>query len=231
MSNHQYESAASHFRYAIVWDSRGVDAHVGLGEVYLKQGKKERALEQFAYVLSIDRHSSAAERDIHEARTEGQEEQAFRDLELQVPREPNNADLHTTYAEELVERDRLSDAVYQATKALDLDPKQWHAHCALGRVELKLGHFAEARSHLQLAIAHDPTDDDALSALGDLDMKEGHADKAVADYRALTKLIPEEAEGHEKLAAALEATGDKTGAAAERKTAADIIARAKSATT
>ena len=228
VAERRYESALSHYRYALVWNPTGQDGHIGLGNVYLKTGKKQKALEQFAYVLSLNKHNAAAERGIHDARSEGQELAAFQELEAQVAHEPNNPDLHTTYAEELVERDRLSDATYQATLALQLDAKQWHAHCALGRIAFKLGHLDEARTHLQLSTQHDPSDDDALETIGELELQQSHPDKAAAAFRQLIRLVPEEAEGHLHLADALAALGDPSGAANERRIAAAIRSRVDS---
>ena len=216
LAQHQYSSAASHFRYAIVFDSKGVGAHVGLGTVYLRIGKKQRALEEFIFVQNLDRHSAAAERGIHDARSDGEEQQAFQDLEDELKHDPANADLHTTYAEELLERGNIAGAEVQANAALKLDANQWHAYCALGRIALEQGHLEEAKAKLEIAVLHDDNDDDALSALGDLELKAGNTRTALKLFRKLAKVVPEDAEAHRKLASALDATGDKTGAAKER---------------
>jgi|GEM_PF-1602587 len=222
---HRYMSAAYYFRYALTWDPRGVAAHVGLGEVYLKIGKRDRALDEFSAALKIDPHSSEAERGIHEVRTEGQESQAFDDLVRLVQAEPNNADVLTTYSEELVERSRLEEAKTFADKALAIDPKQWHAYCALGRIAARGGDLATARRDLSLSIAHDPSDDDALTTLGELELEAKQYRAAVDWFRRLVRVLPEEREGHDKLAQALEASGDAAGAAKERAIVKEIEAR------
>ena len=227
LRDHEYIAAASHYRNALEWDSNGVSAHVGLGNVYLKTGQKQRALEQFAAALKVAPHSAEAERGIHEARSDGQEQEAFQELEIVVTREPNNADIHTTYAEELLERDRVDEAESQAKLSLKLDPHQWHAFGVLGEVALRKGDLVSARSNLEIAVKHDEADDDSLLALGDLELRQKNYTAAVKDYRKLTKLVPEESEGHLRLADALDHVGDSIAASTERELAATIEKRTR----
>jgi Tfp pilus assembly protein PilF len=200
---------------------------VGLAEVYLKTGKRQRALQEFAAALAVAPHSSAAERGIHEARSEGEEQASFQDLQDAVARDPRNPDLATTYAEELIERQRLVEATQEAKLALSVDPHQWHAYCALGRIAAQQGNVDEAMKDLKLAIGHDNQDDDALEALGDLEMKQNQPAEAAKLYRQLIKVVPEQSEGYRRLADALDATGDKAGAATMRDRGVQIEKRAQ----
>ncbi len=216
LAAHRYASAASAYRYALEWNPDGVEAHNGLGSIYLKTGKKERAVEEFLIVLRLSPHSSEAERGIHEARTPGQEEAAFEALAAQVAAEPNNPEVRTTYAEELVERDKLDDAKSHATVALKLDPRSWHAYCALGRIAFKEGDNKTARSDLLVAVSHDGTDDDAVETLGELAMAEKQYHEAARWFHLLVKILPEEREGYQKLVEALEAGGESQEASKAR---------------
>ncbi len=212
LSAHRYNSAAAAYRYALEWNADGTAAHLGLGNVYLKTGKKDRALEEFTLVSRLVPHNAEAERGMHEARTPGQEEAAFQALALQVASEPNNAEVQTTYAEELVERDRLDDAKAHAMVALKLDAHSWHAYCALGRIEAKEGDHKAAVSNLLIAVSHDGTDDDAVEALGDISMEEKQYHEAAMWFKRLVKILPEEREGYTKLIAALDAANEKEDA-------------------
>ena len=217
--SNQYSAAAYHFRSALEWDQGGVDAHIGLGQVYLQTGKPARAIEEFQAALRLKPHSAEAERLIHEAReksNQGEEGKAFQELEAQVKRDPKNADIHTTYAEELVERDRLDEAQKEAELALKLNAKQGHAYCALGRIAAKQGKEADAQKYLETAIHFDNTDDDALSTLGDLAMKAKDYRKASDYYRRVVTLVPDQKEGHKKYLEALTALGDTRRAEKEK---------------
>lgn len=179
-------------------------------------------------VLKISPHSADAERGIHEARTDSEEQEAFQELEQLIPREPKNADLHTTYAEELLERNRNDEAKDQATYSLKLDKQQWHAYGVLGQVAMSTGDSKTARANLEMAIRHDPTDDDSLVALADIEIHEKNLTAAVKLLRQLVKVAPEESMGHTKLADALDLSGNADEAKRERATAAAIESSTKS---
>ena len=221
----KFGNAAEHFRYALTFNSSGVDAHNGLGQVYLKTGKRQRALEQFSEALKLSPHSSAAERGMHDARSDGEEERAFEELSDLANREPDNPDVQTTFAEELIERDRFSEAKTRAERALGQDNHQWHAYCALGRIAAKEGDAATARKDLQIAVSHDYTDDDALEALGGIELAAHHIDQAIRWFKKLADLLPDEAEGHELLAEAYSANGQTELAAKQRSVAEAIKSR------
>jgi Tfp pilus assembly protein PilF len=223
----RYTAAAAYYRTALQWNPNGVGAHVGLGNVYLKTSHLERAREEFAAALKVSPHSADAERGIHEARTDGEEQEAFQELELLVPREPKNADIHTTYAEELLERDRAVEAKAQADLALKLDPHQWHAFGVLGQVAKKDGDLTKARLNLEMAIKHDDTDDDSLFALGEIEVQQKNYGPALKLFRQLVKVAPEESAGHLKLAEVLSHLGDARGASQERAVGESIEAAAK----
>ena len=224
----QYVAATSFFRTALQWNSNGIGAHLGLGNVYLQTSHRQKAREEFATVLKISPHSAEAERGIHEARSDGEEQEAFQELELVVPKQPKNADLHTTYAEELLERDRLKEAKSEAKLALQLDSRQWHAYGVLGLIAKREGDFAGARSNLEAAIKHDNADDDSLDGLGDLEIEQKNYLAAVKLFKQLVRVAPEVSEGHLKLAEGLDLLGQKDAARVERGIGEAIEAAAKS---
>lgn len=222
LAKREFQAAISHYRYALTWNASGIEAHVGLGNVFLKLGRKQRALEQFAAALKVNAHYAQAERGIHEARSEGQEQETFQELESEVNREPKNPDMQTTYAEELLERDRVKDAKSHAELAVSLDARQWHAYGVLGEIALREKDYNAARTNLQTAVLHDSTDDDSVLALGDLEFAQGNYSDAVRIFTRLVKLVPEESEGHQKLANAYEKSGNPAAAKAERLLALEI---------
>jgi Tfp pilus assembly protein PilF len=208
----KWSSAASYFRTALEWNRNGVEAHLGLANVYLHRGQMKRAIEEYNVVFRLNPHSAEAERGVHQARSAGEEDAAFLALQEQVKAEPNNADALTTYAEELVERNRLEEGQKEAELALRLEPGLGHAYCALGRIAAREGKDDEAQKDLLIATRRDSTDDDAFSTLGDLAMKAKDYKQAVTYYRRVVQIVPDETEGYQKLIAALTAAGDTRGA-------------------
>ena len=221
----RWNSAASHFRQALQWDKRGAEALSGLGFVYLGTAEPKRAVESFRAALKINPHLAEAERGVHLANSPEEEQAAFDALAEQAKNEPKNADVHATYAEELVERNRLDEGKAEAELALKLNPKEGHAYCALGRIAVKQGKDEEARAALLKAIQRDPNDDDAYAALGDDALKTKNYALASRYYRRVVAIIPDETEGHNKLIAALTAAGDAKGAEREKQALARITAK------
>jgi len=197
----RWSAAASHFRQALVWDKRGVEALSGMGFVYLGSGESKRAVESFRAALKINPHLAEAERGIHLANSPEEEQSAFEALMEQAKNEPKNADVHATFAEELVERNRLDEGKAEAELALKLDPKQGHAYCALGRIAVKQGHD------------------------GDDAMKTKNYALAVRYFRRVVAIVADETEGHAKLMAALTAAGDAKGAEREKQILARLTAK------
>ncbi|HWV56356.1 MAG TPA: tetratricopeptide repeat protein, partial [Longimicrobiales bacterium] len=71
---------------------------------------------------------------------------------------PRYGDLYATIAELCVQQRRYRDAVDLARRALELDPKSWHAHGVLGINLLRVGEIDEGRASLETAFAGDPYD-------------------------------------------------------------------------
>ena len=217
LGSKQWSAAASHFRQALMWDQKGAEAHIGLANVYLKQGKPDKALEEFTIGLRLKPHSAEAERGIHAARSPESEEAAFKSLEQQVQAEPNNADARTTYAEELLERKRFDEAKREAETALRLNPKAGHAYCALGRVQAAQGQIEDAKKNLAIAIKYDNSDDDAFNTLGDMAFEAKDFKTALKYYGRVVAILPLETEGHRELRETYRALGDDKGVAREQR--------------
>jgi len=217
LADHKWLSASDHFRTALQWDSRGVDAHFGLGEAYLHTGQPQRAQEEFAAALRLRPHFSAAERGLHEARSPAEQERALQAIAEDVKNAPGSAEAHCSYAEALLDSRQIEAALAAAKRAIELDPKQGHAYCVLGRIAAKGGKEDEARTLLDKAVRLDGTDDDAISLLGDLAMRRKDYVGAARLYRRVVHMVPDDSVGHRKLAEALAAAGDTRGATRERQ--------------
>ena len=210
-------SAAYHFRLALEWDGKGVDARIGLGNVYLKMGKVTPALEEFNAALRLRQHCAEAKQGMEQARADEYGERAVLALAKQVKNEPGNAEAHAAYAVALIERIQTEPARSEAEVALKLNVKLGHAYYVLARIALTEDRVEEASTLIEKAIRLDDTDSDALALLGDLAMKKGDPIRAISFYRRLVRILRDESEGHRKLMEALEAAGDSHGAAREKQ--------------
>lgn len=169
--------------------------------------------------------AALAEKGMELANSPDEEQSAFDALTGQVKQEPGNADVHATFAKELVRRNRLEEAQKEVERSLEIDPTQGCAYCAIGRIAAKQGHEDDSRTALLMAIKCDESNDDAYAALGDNAMKAKKYSLVVRFYRRVVHIVPHETEGHNKLIAALTAAGDAKGAERERQAAARLTAR------
>jgi tetratricopeptide (TPR) repeat protein len=69
---------------------------------------------------------------------------------------PLYSDFYVTVAEVAVRNRFYAEAVELARKAVDIDPRSWHALAVLGTNQLRLGAMAEGRANLEAAFAGDP---------------------------------------------------------------------------
>ena len=221
--NRSYWSRAiSHFRQAIGKDSRRADAFVGLGRAYRGLGDTSRARESFAAALRIKPHIDQAETGLHDVMSPEEHDRMLVDIETRAKNAPRDADLQTTYAEELLERNRYEEAEQAAKSALQIDKTESHAQGVLGLIALHRNQKEEAVRLLGLAIRADDSDDDSWAGLGDIAMSDKDFTHAATYYRGAVKAAPDHADWHEKLAAALTASGDTAAAALESANAAKL---------
>lgn len=85
------------------------------------------------------------------------DDQAYQQAEQQVTSfSPGNSEFYTLVAEQLGNRYRFDEAVALARRAIDNDPRDWHAHTVLGGNLIRLGEEEQGRQHLEQAFENDP---------------------------------------------------------------------------
>lgn len=105
---------------------------------------------------------------------------------------------------------REAEAAFK--KAIALDPQDPVSHANLAIFYLDSSRIEEARKHIDLALAADPTFDIALVARGRYHLQSGELDKAVDDLLAGTVSSPAYSQGQLLLAAAHYEKGDRVPA-------------------
>jgi Flp pilus assembly protein TadD len=87
---------------------------------------------------------------------------------------------------------------------------------------MQLARFPEAQTEFERATTLRPDHGDAWAMLGNVYKQNDQPDKAIAALRRAIELMPNQPSPHITLASILIRQGDNTGAAAERKIAADL---------
>lgn len=111
---------------------------------------------------------------------------------------------------------REPEALDYFNKAVRLSPDSYFAYDVLGSVYFPRGEYARAAEYFQQAVSVDPQDVGARFFLGTCWMKLGKPAQAAEQFHAAREVDPDYAQAYPAEAAALEAAGDKAGAARVR---------------
>jgi len=112
----------------------------------------------------------------------------------------------------VLEREGLTDeAAEMYRKALKLDPESASAHYNLGSSLARSGKYAEAESHLRIAVKKSPNTQ-AYTGLGIVLWQLGRADEAITNLQAAIEADPKNAAAQQKLAEILASQGRTGGA-------------------
>jgi tetratricopeptide (TPR) repeat protein len=136
--------------------------------------------------------------------------------------EPDNPQLNYDLGLALKLQDKIAEAMPALEKAAREDPTLADPPFTLGIIYMQMGRFSDAARELEKNLAMRPDNGDAWSILGSVYKQMDQPDKAVPALRRAIELLPDQPSAHIVLASILAEQGDTTGAAAERKKAADL---------
>jgi tetratricopeptide (TPR) repeat protein len=109
------------------------------------------------------------------------------------------------------------EAIDDFEAAVRVDPTQAAAYRELGSVYFPQGDYARAEPYFARAVQVDPQDVEARFFLGTCWMKLGKPAQAAEQFRAAREVDPDYLQAYEAEARALEAAGDRAGAAGVRR--------------
>ena len=136
--------------------------------------------------------------------------------------EPDNPQLHYDLGLALKLKDNPVAAIPEFKRAETLDPKLPDPPYTLGVLYMQLGRFADAQGEFERAITLRQDHGEAWAMLGNVYKETGQMQKAADALRRAIALLPNQPSPHISLAAILSQQGDRAGAVAERKKAADL---------
>jgi hypothetical protein len=111
---------------------------------------------------------------------------------------------------------RTAEALTSFQKAVDLAPRHSPAYDILGSVYFPLGDYGRAAEYFQQAVHVNPMDLGARFYLGSCLLKLGKPAQAAEQFHAARDVDPDYLQAYQAEAGALEAAGDKAGAARVR---------------
>jgi len=124
---------------------------------------------------------------------QGKLDEALKQFELAVKKQPNYLEGHVSIAVIMIEKGRWEEAIPRLEKALALDPKCWFAHANLGIIRQQQGRITEALDHFQKAVEIMPNNLNARLNLGRALADQGRLAEALVQFQAATKMAPNHA--------------------------------------
>jgi eukaryotic-like serine/threonine-protein kinase len=141
-------------------------------------------------------------------------------LQAAVAVAPRNVAAHNNLGLALLDRKDVDGAIAEFKEFVRLSPSYPPAHYWLGTALRAAGRFAEAETAYREAVRLDGDyHGAAIDALAQLLRSQGELDRAIAVFREVVRINPQNAAAHTKLGFALYETKDLDGAIAEYKEA------------
>ncbi|HEY4354571.1 MAG TPA: tetratricopeptide repeat protein [Acidobacteriaceae bacterium] len=153
---------------------------------------------------------------------------ALEQFQAGLKMDPANAQLHYDLGLAYKLKDNLEAAVPEFERAETLDPQLPDPPYTLGVLLMQQGKFPDAERELERTLALRPTNGDAWALLGSVYKDDGKPELAIDALRHAITLLPDQPSPHITLASILTQQGDRPGATAERKIAADLSRAAMS---
>ncbi len=194
-----------------------------LGLAMVQTGKAREAIALYSEAAHLDPKNPVLHEDMGVAFLQQNDlESALREFREGSTLDPGSAQLAYDVGLALKLRDDLPGAIAAFEHAATLDPSLADAPYTLGVIYMQQGRFDEAARSLHASIALRPQDADMWSMLGSVYKQANQPTEAIDALHHAIALQPGQPGNHINLAAVLAQQGDRTGAAAERKIAADL---------
>ena len=201
------DEAAAHFRRAAEADPDGVEPLLDLAGLRRRQGRAEEAERILQRLRESRAGDPAALHQVAEAlRAQGRYADAVAAYRAALAIDADFAPAHAGLGIALFQWGRHAEAIEALRQAVTLQPDLPIAgsslHVFLGRAALELGR-PEAAEHFARAVRNDPRDREALDHLAMVRFGQQRYEEALALYRTMIEIDPDNALTHSNLGAAL----------------------------
>jgi tetratricopeptide (TPR) repeat protein len=140
-------------------------------------------------------------------------EAAFRKV---TAMDPGYADGPVNVARGLLQEGNVTDAIAMLERALAIDPRLAKTHYFMGTALKTLGRYDEALRHLRIAADQYPRDRVVLDQIGRIQFLQRRFDEAIATFKRVLLVDPEDLQAHYNLMLCYQGLGDRPQAAREQ---------------
>jgi len=171
-------------------------AHDRLGALLLSKGRDAEALLHFGLAVQDEPTQAMARANYGYALNRlGRQNEAIEQYQIGLRLE-NTPLLHTVLALAYANTDRYDESIGECRKALQIDPSDPQAYCALGYAFQRKGDLNAAKENLNRALALQPDLQEGRILLARIDMDLKRNDEALAQLREVTRNQPKAAWAH-----------------------------------
>jgi len=186
------------FESALKSNPKDAQAAAGLGQVYLKEGKLDRAESEFSKIAQLKSPEAIIGKEglaeVHLQK--GESDKAIAIAQEVEKEDPNNGLVHLVKGNVLAGQGKQQEALTEFNRAtegkLSTDWQRATAYNNAGRIYSEQGQYAMAEQMYQEAVVHNPYSPEILSNRGVLYEKTGQPQKALALYEQALSADPED---------------------------------------
>jgi tetratricopeptide (TPR) repeat protein len=208
-ADRQYTKAIDILSFAIELDPTHLQAHVDLGEAYLKRGDTDEALVEYHRALSIQQGYAPAWDGLGRvAEAVGDDEKAVEDFKKAIELNPGFPDASLNLGDLYLRKDRLRDAADLFLKAIAVRPDFAAAYNRLGVAYSRQRLANEAIAALRKAAELEKGNPWHPFTIGQIEMDLGDLSQATRDFDAAIALDANYLEAYAAKARLLRRLGD-----------------------
>jgi len=190
-----FEDARKNLEKAVELDPQFAIAYLNLFRTYRYLANSQLAAEALEKAKAISGKATEKERLYIEAayarRVEKNTEKEFRILQEIAAKYPKEKEVHSSLFAAYQQKKMYPEAIAEANKALELDPKWATILNQLGFMYIATGDLGKAEESLKKAVSIAPEDANPLDSLGQLYFVTGRLDEAVAQFKEAVRIKPD----------------------------------------
>jgi len=204
MRNRVYRSKVAIWQHAVDIRPQNPRVHNNFGIALAAAGRTEEAVEQFQFVLRLNRDDAEAHNNLGSVLAKvGKVDEAIQHFRRALRLDPDCTQAYKNLGDALVDAGRPSEAIEQYQEALRQVPDYVDAYNNLGNALVKLGRADEAIGQYQAALRLKPDYAEAHNNLAKPLADAGRMQQAIEHWKKAIELKPDYAEAHYNLGNAL----------------------------